>query len=95
MSIKCKLGMHRWEKFMGPESAGDGKFALSGTVQRSGVPQGWMDILPLYVETEGRTIRLGFVRALKDTTTFEVQLPYKPDKVLLNHNEDIFAEIKQ
>ena len=27
MNIKCMLGMHSLEKFMGPRNVGDGKFA--------------------------------------------------------------------
>jgi len=26
MSLKCILGFHKYEKFLGPENAGDGKF---------------------------------------------------------------------
>ena len=26
MNIKCLFGFHKWEKFMGPENRGSGKF---------------------------------------------------------------------
>jgi len=26
MSLKCKIGLHNWEKYMGYENRGDGKF---------------------------------------------------------------------
>ncbi len=27
VNLKCLLGFHKWEKFMGPQNKGNGKFA--------------------------------------------------------------------
>ena len=78
------------------QDAGGGKWKVSGTVTRTGVPDNWVDILPLYIHQPKGAVRLGFLTTDKSTTTFELPLlNFKPDKLSLNANEDILAEIKQ
>ena len=77
------------------EPGADGKFMVSGTIVRSGVPEGWKDALPIYVQSSGRTVRLGWITANQQSTPFNFQLPMNPEKLVLNANEDILAEIKQ
>jgi hypothetical protein len=77
------------------EPADGGKWKVSGTLTRSEVPEGWKDILPLYMESGGRVVRLGWITAGEPRTTFELMLPGKPEKLILNRNEDILADIKQ
>ncbi len=89
------MGLPKYEFRYSVQPAADGKFMLSGTVTQSNVPEGWMDILPLYLETGGRTLRAGWITVTKSTETFSIPLPMKPDKVMLNVNEDVLADIKQ
>ena len=78
------------------QDAGGGKWKVSGKVTRTGVPDNWVDILPIYVHQPNRVFRLGFLTTDKSTTTFELPLlNFKPYKLSLNLNEDILAEIKQ
>jgi hypothetical protein len=77
------------------QDLGNNQWKVSGTVTRSGVPDNWVDILPLYLHTGTGTSRLGFVNATKPQTTFDVTLGFKPEKLSLNVNEDILADIKQ
>jgi aminopeptidase N len=70
------------------------KWLLSGTVTQSGVPDGWKDILPLYLHMGGKSGRLGWVEIVGKSTPFKVVLGFKPDKVSLNDNSEILAEIK-
>ena len=78
------------------QDAGDGKWKVSGSVARTGVPENWVDILPLYLHLPKGPVRLGFLTADKSQVSFELPpLSFKPDKVSLNLNEDILAEIKQ
>jgi hypothetical protein len=88
-------GIPRYEFRYEITAAGEGLWKLSGKVTRSGVPDNWIDILPIYVHQGNVTGRLGFVNATKPTAEFNVQLKFKPDKLSLNDFEDILAEIKQ
>jgi hypothetical protein len=43
----------------------------------------------------GRIVRLGWVSGTHRNTPFDLMLPAKPEKLMLNLYEDILAEIKQ
>lgn len=73
----------------------DGKWQVTGTIVQSGVPEGWKDILPVFVHVPGRTVRLGWLRVTGKNTPVQFTVPVKPDKITLNDYEDILAEIKQ
>ena len=45
------------------QDAGSGKWKVSGTLTRSGVPDNWVDLLPLYLHTSKGAVRLGFITA--------------------------------
>ncbi|HEY1401901.1 MAG TPA: hypothetical protein VF953_09950 [Terriglobales bacterium] len=66
-----------------------------GTLSQRGVPDGWKDILPIYVHTSGRTILLGWTRATQKENKVEFSLPERPERISLNDYEDILAELKQ
>ncbi len=74
---------------------GDGKFKVSGTISQSGVREGWKDALALYQKVGGKVTRLGWITVSSKDTPFDFVLPAKPEKLLLNQNEDTLAEIKQ
>jgi len=73
----------------------DGKTRFIGTVTQSNVPEGWKDVIPLYMVKDGRTQRLALLSIRNRTESFDLVLPVKPEKLLLNANEDILADIKQ
>jgi Peptidase family M1 domain len=77
------------------QDAGGGKWNVKGSISRDGVPAGWKDILPIYMHTGGKVMRLGWLKATQKEAPFNVTLPMKPDKLSLNDNEDILADIKQ
>ncbi len=74
--------------------AGNGKWEISGTINRSGVPDGWEDALPLSVHSSGRVIPIGWVRVHQNAAPFKTTIPLKPDKVILNENNEILASVK-
>lgn len=76
------------------ESQPDNKWLVSGRVTQSGVPDGWKDILPIHVHEQGKDIRIGWIRTAGQTTPFKFLLPLKPDKISLNDDSEILAEIK-
>jgi hypothetical protein len=77
------------------ESLGDGKFKLSGTLNRTQGPEGWKDALPVYVHVGKETRRIGMIEAREALNPFELVLPFNPEKVSINDNLDTLAEVKQ
>jgi hypothetical protein len=73
----------------------NGQWTLSGTLRRSGVADTWMDMVPVFVERDGKQVRLGLINTTKADTPFSVNLPFNPGKVQVNINEELLAEIKQ
>ncbi len=88
-------GMAQYRFDYSVEAAGEGKWKVSGTVAQENVPDGWRDYLPLYMQSGGKTIRLGGISVSAKATPFEALLPIKPEKLLLNANEDVLADVKQ
>jgi hypothetical protein len=75
--------------------AGGGQWKFTGTLTQSGVPEGWKDVLPLYVEVNRNIIRVGNVNVMQRVTTWEMMLPMKPTRFILCRNEDNIGTIKQ
>ncbi|MGH9865720.1 MAG: M1 family metallopeptidase, partial [Candidatus Acidiferrales bacterium] len=72
----------------------DNKWLVDGTVTQSGVPDGWKDALPVYLHVKGKAGVIGWVKIAKRTASLRIELPFQPDKVSLNDNGEILAEIK-
>jgi hypothetical protein len=75
--------------------AGGGQWKLNGTVTQSGVPSGWKDVLPLYMEVNQNLFRVGTVNVMQPVVTIEETMPFKPTKVVLCANEDTIGFVKQ
>jgi aminopeptidase N len=72
----------------------DGTFQLKGSISQSDVPEDFKMVVPMYADFEGRPIRLGAVRIIGATTIpFDIQLPKKPKRVLLNANHDVLEQM--
>jgi hypothetical protein len=71
----------------------DGKCMLTGTVTQSDVSQGFRMLVPVYLDFDGKPVRLGEVAVLGNSTSpeFKVMLPQKPKRVLINANNDVLA----
>lgn len=76
------------------ESQPDHQWLLSGNVTQSGVPDGWRDILPIYLRVKGQVARVGWLRVAGKTTPFRLTLGFQPEKMSLNDNAEILAEVK-
>ncbi len=76
------------------QGQGNNQWLLSGTVTQTGVPDGWKDILPLYLRANGKSGRVGWMRITGKTTPFKIVLGFQPDKVSLNDSAEILAEVK-
>jgi hypothetical protein len=83
---------YKFEYSLTPES--DGKVTLTGTLTQSDVSPGFMMPVPVYLELDGgRIFRLGEIKIMGNTTTdpFQVKLPQKPKRVMINYHRDILA----
>jgi hypothetical protein len=74
-----------------PES--DGKVMLTGTVTQSGVSAKFKMLVPVYLDFDGKWVRLGEATLIGNSTTpeFKVRLPQKPKRVALNAFHDILS----
>lgn len=82
-------------EFTSTVSEDSGKWKVQGRLEQSGVPDGWVDILPVYVHAQNKTLRIGWARTAGKSTPITFLLPFKPDKVDLNEDEDMIAVVKQ
>lgn len=73
----------------------DGKTQIKAMLDRSGVPENWKDVVSLYAQIGDNIIRLGTITALASSSPVEVTLPVKIDKLMINHYEDLLADVKQ
>jgi hypothetical protein len=71
----------------------DGKTLLTATVTQSEVSPDFKMIVPIYLDFDGKIMRLGAAALAGNTTTKElrVTLPQKPKRVLLNYHYDVLA----
>jgi aminopeptidase N len=71
----------------------DGKVQLKGTISQSEVPQGFIMLVPIYMDFEGTVTRLGSARmAGSATMPLDVVLPKKPRRVMLNYYHDVLEQ---
>ncbi len=73
----------------------DGKTHLKGELVRTGVPEYWKDVLPLYAHVGDKIVRLGTIGAIGSTTPFEATIPGKIDRFTIAEKDDILPEIKE
>jgi len=55
----------------------NGKWMVRGTITRSGVPDNWIDVLPVYVHAAKRVVRLGWIRATRTLYAHAVCLAHQ------------------
>jgi aminopeptidase N len=72
-------------------AAADGKWLLKATLTQSEVDPNFVMPVPLYVDFDGKALRLGTVRMVGNSTidTIQLLLPQKPRRVMINANHDI------
>jgi len=70
----------------------NGQTILQGKLTQSGVSDGFLMSVPLYVELPNGTARLGLLSVGGNRPKeFQVTLPIKPKRVFLNANQDVLA----
>ncbi len=73
----------------------DGKTTVSAQLTRTGVPDNWKDVVPLYAHMGDKIVRLGSISATHPTETLNFTIPNKLDKVTIDEYEDILGNVKQ
>jgi hypothetical protein len=74
------------------EPTPDGKSHIKGAVMRTGVPETWKDVVPLYAHIGEKTVRLGTILVRSSSEPIDVTLPVKIDRVSINDNHDLLTE---
>jgi hypothetical protein len=77
------------------ESTPDGNSHIQGRFSRRGVPENWKDVMPIYAHSGNKIARLGTVAVTKNDQALDAILPMKIDRVTINDEEDLLAEIHQ
>ena len=76
------------------EPTADGKTHIKMTISRTGVPDDWKDVVPIYAHVGDKTIRLGALSVKKASDTTEATVPGKIDKITINDFDDLLADVK-
>jgi aminopeptidase N len=73
--------------------ADQGKILFTGKLTQSGVSNGFRMRVPVYLDFDGKVVRLGSIGVHGSQTTpeFKALLPKKPKRVLLNAHHDVLA----
>jgi hypothetical protein len=77
------------------EPTPDGKTHVKGEMSRSGVPDMWKDVVPLYAHAGDKTMRLGTLAITHATEPLDLTLPVRIDRLSINDHEDLLANVKQ
>jgi hypothetical protein len=77
------------------ESTPDGKTHVKGELTRTGVPDTWKDVVPIYAHVGDKTLRLGSMASIRPTESLDVTIGGKVDRITINDFEDLLAEVKQ
>ena len=82
---------YKFDYTLTPES--DGKVMLRGKVTQSDVSPNFKMVVPIYLDFGKGIIRLGTIAVIGNMTTdeFQVKLPERPKRVMINYHHDILA----
>jgi aminopeptidase N len=82
---------YKFEYSLTPDS--DGKVTLRCAVTQSDVSPNFKMLVPIYLDFGGKITRLGAAAVMGNMTTkeFEVKLPEKPKRAMINYHYDVLA----
>ena len=87
-------GMAQYHMDYTVQAQPENKWLVSGSVTQSGVPDGWKDVLRLYIHAQGKAMPIGWLQIHSKTSAFKFELPFQPEKVSLNDDGEILCDIK-
>src|SRR5882762_119925 len=88
-------GIPQYSFHVSVEATADGKSHLKGEITRTGVPETWKDVVPLYAHLGEKALRLGVLSVTHSREPIDVTIPAKIDRVSTNDYEDLLAGVKQ
>ncbi|HWZ99662.1 MAG TPA: M1 family aminopeptidase [Candidatus Dormibacteraeota bacterium] len=88
-------GMPQYSFSAKAEPAADGKTKITGTLSRTGVPDNWKDVVAVYLHVGEKTLRAGTLAAMHPSEPVEFVVAGKVDRISINDNEDLLADVKQ
>jgi len=77
------------------EATADGKTHIKAELTRTGVPDTWKDIVPIYAHMGDKSARLGSISSTHATENIDVTVAGKFDRLTINDFDDVLAEVKQ
>jgi peptidase M1-like protein len=77
------------------EATPDGKTHIKAELTRTGVPDTWKDIVPIYAHMGDKSARLGSISSTHATENIDVTVAGKFDRLTINDFDDVLAEVKQ
>jgi Peptidase family M1 domain len=88
------IGVPEYSLHVSLTPAPDGKTTVSGSLDRSGVPETWKDAVPLYVHSGDKVTRIGTLAATHQSEKINFIFPQKVDRITINEYEDLLADVK-
>ncbi|MGB7844939.1 MAG: M1 family aminopeptidase [Candidatus Acidiferrum sp.] len=73
----------------------DGKTTVAGELERTGVAETWKDVIPLYAHMGDKVVRLGTLSSMQSKEPLSFVVAGKVDKLSINYNEELLADVKQ
>jgi hypothetical protein len=89
------MGMAHYNFHATVEPTADGKTHVKAELTRTGVPDSWKDVVPLYAHAGDKVFRLGSLAVTHATETVDVTVPAKVDRISINDHEDLLADVRQ
>ena len=77
------------------EPTPDGKTRVKAAITRTGVPDNWKDVIPVYAHLGERGQRLGSFGVDQPAKNLEFVIQGKVDRITIDDFEDVLAEVKQ
>lgn len=77
------------------EYTADGKTHFKIELTRTGVPDTWKDVIPLYAHIGDKTVKMGNITATHATESVDATVQGKIDRLSINEYEEILGDVKQ
>jgi aminopeptidase N len=88
-------GMPQYSFHVSLSATADGKTSVAGELTRSGVAESWKDVVPIYAHIGDKTMRLGSLAATHSVEKVNIVLPGKIDRISIDDNGELLADVKQ
>jgi hypothetical protein len=89
------MGIPQYEFHVSLEPTADGKTHVKGQITRGGIPEPWKDVVALYAHIGDKTVRIGTMGVTQPNQPIDVTVGGKFDRLTINDNEDLLADVKQ